>query len=62
MPACQFEITFPEGDHAYPDFTWPALAKCVEVDGFDAHGAPAALERDLIRQKRLLEIIRFVNG
>lgn len=56
MPACQLEITFPEGDHAYPDFAWPALAKCVEVDGFDAHGAPDALERDLIRQNRLLEL------
>jgi very-short-patch-repair endonuclease len=56
MPACQLEITFPEGDHAYPDFAWPSLAKCVEVDGFDAHGAPEALERDLIRQNRLLEL------
>ena len=56
MPACQLEIIFPEGDRAYPDFAWPALAKCVEVDGFDAHGAPEALERDLIRQNRLLEL------
>jgi hypothetical protein len=56
FPKCQFEITFPEGDHAYPDFAWPERRKCVEVDGFGAHGSPEALERDLIRQNRLLEM------
>lgn len=56
MPRCQFEITFPEGDHAYPDFAWPDQGKCIEVDGFDAHGSPEALERDLVRQNRLLDL------
>jgi hypothetical protein len=56
FPECQFEIAFPEGDHAYPDFAWPDRRKCVEVDGFGAHGSPEALERDLIRQNRLLEM------
>jgi hypothetical protein len=56
MPICQFEIRFPEGDHAFPDFAWPDRGKCIEVDGFGAHGTPEALERDLIRQNRLLEL------
>lgn len=56
FPECQFEITFHEGDHAYPDFAWPDRRKCVEVDGFGAHGSPEALERDLIRQNRLFEM------
>jgi hypothetical protein len=56
FPECQFEIAFPEGDHAYPDFAWPDRRKCVEVDGFSAHGSPEALERDLSRQNRLLEM------
>jgi hypothetical protein len=56
MPMCQFEIRFPEGDHAFPDFAWPDRNKCIEVDGFDAHGTPEALERDLVRQNRLLEL------
>jgi hypothetical protein len=55
-PVCQFEIRFPEGDHAFPDFAWPDRNKCIEVDGFDTHGTPDALERDLIRQNRLLEL------
>jgi hypothetical protein len=56
QPRCQFEITFPEGDHAYPDFAWPDRSKCIEVDGFDAHGTPDALERDLVGQNRLLDL------
>jgi very-short-patch-repair endonuclease len=56
IPACQFEVQFPEGDHAFPDFAWPDRGKCIEVDGFDAHGTPEALERDLIRQNRLLDL------
>jgi hypothetical protein len=56
MPICQYEIRFPEGDHAFPDFAWPDRNKCIEVDGFDAHGTPEALERDLIRQNRLLDL------
>ncbi|MGH8948376.1 MAG: DUF559 domain-containing protein, partial [Acidimicrobiia bacterium] len=56
MPVCQFETQFPEGDHGFPDFAWPDLHKCVEVDGFDSHGTPEALDRDLIRQNRLLEL------
>jgi hypothetical protein len=56
QPVCQFEIRFPEGDHVFPDFAWTDRRKCVEVDGFDAHGTPEALEQDLIRQNRLLEL------
>jgi hypothetical protein len=56
VPRCQFEIRFPDGTNAYPDFTWPDRAKCIEVDGFDAHGSPEALERDLERQNKLLEL------
>ncbi|MDP9143434.1 MAG: DUF559 domain-containing protein [Actinomycetota bacterium] len=55
-PDCQFEIEFPDGAKAYPDFAWPHLAKCIEIDGFDAHGSPEALERDLERQNKLLEL------
>lgn len=36
------------------DFAWPALRLAVEVDGFDAHGSPAALHADLMRQNCLL--------
>ena len=56
MPECQFEVAFSEGERAFPDFAWPALRKCIELDGFDAHGSPEALERDLVRQNRLLEL------
>ena len=37
-PVCQLEVPFPEGDHAFPDLAWPDRRKCVEIDGFDAHG------------------------
>lgn len=56
MPRFQLEITFPEGDHAYPDLAWPDRMKCVEVDSMLAHSSPEDLERDLIRQNRLLEL------
>jgi hypothetical protein len=54
-PVCQLEIALPDGSRAYPDFAWPRRRKCIEVDGFDSHGSPEALERDLARQNLLLE-------
>lgn len=63
QPICQYPIRFPDGSHAYPDFAWPGLGRCIEVDGFGAHSSPEALEADLIRQNKLLargwELRRF---
>ena len=36
------------------DFAWPAIRLAVEVDGFEAHGSPSALEADLQRQNRVV--------
>jgi hypothetical protein len=55
-PHRQFEIEFPDGTRAYPDFAWPQLAKCIEIDGFEAHGSPKALDHDLERQNQLMEL------
>ncbi len=56
QPICQFNVRLPDGSNALPDFTWPDLGKFVEADGFEAHGTPEAMERDLIRQNQLLEL------
>ncbi len=59
----QLQIPLPDGSNAYPDFCWPDQMKVVEVDGFEAHGTPQQLQRDLRRQNALLalgwEIRRF---
>jgi very-short-patch-repair endonuclease len=45
------------------DFAYPYLKLAIEVDGFDAHGSPRALQLDLARQNRLVAlgwtILRF---
>lgn len=55
QPESQHRIPLPGGSNAYPDFAWPGRRKIVEVDGFEAHGTPRAMESDLIRQNALLE-------
>lgn len=36
------------------DFAYPEMAVAVEVDGFQVHATPTALQRDLERQNRLV--------
>lgn len=36
------------------DFTWPPTRLLIEVDGFDTHGTPEALQADLARQNELV--------
>jgi hypothetical protein len=55
-PVQQLKISLPDGDNAYPDFSWPDRMRIVEVDGFEAHSTPEQLEHDLHRQNQLLEL------
>lgn len=55
-PIQQLKISLPDGDNAYPDFSWPDRMRIVEVDGFEAHSTPEQLEHDLHRQNQLLEL------
>ena len=45
------------------DFAYPELRLAIEVDGFEVHGTPAALQADLERQNRLVAagwtVLRF---
>lgn len=54
-PVLQWEVISRSGKTYRVDFGWPQLSKGVEVDGMDAHGGPANLEKDLERQNELLE-------
>jgi very-short-patch-repair endonuclease len=56
MPVQQLRIRLRDGSNAYPDFTWPDRMRIVEVDGFEAHGTPEDLQRDLWRQNQLMEL------
>jgi very-short-patch-repair endonuclease len=38
------------------DFAWPDRKLIVEVDGFEAHSSPAALQHDLDRQNALVAL------
>lgn len=62
-PVTPWEISTPSGESYRVDFGWPDRRKGVEVDGLDAHSGAENLERDLIRQNRLLaagvELRRF---
>jgi hypothetical protein len=55
-PIQQLQIGLPDGSNAYPDFAWPDRMRIVEVDGFEAHGTPEQLQRDLRRQNQLMEL------
>ena len=55
-PIQQLEVTFPDGSHSYPDFAWPDRNRIVEVDGFETHGTPEAMQRDLTRQNSLMDL------
>ena len=48
---------------AEPDFAYPKFKIIIEVDGYDAHGSPRALQVDLARQNQLVlrgwTILRF---
>jgi very-short-patch-repair endonuclease len=45
------------------DFAYPAVKLAIEVDGFEVHGTPSALQRDLHRQNALVAkgwtVLRF---
>jgi hypothetical protein len=56
VPVQQLRIRLRDGSNAYPDFTWPDRMRIVEVDGFEAHGTPEDLQRDLWRQNQLMEL------
>lgn len=57
-PEFQYRIGRHRVDFAYPD-----LRIAIEVDGFEVHGTPAALQADLERQNRLVAagwtVLRF---
>ncbi|HUG08841.1 MAG TPA: DUF559 domain-containing protein [Acidimicrobiia bacterium] len=55
-PIQQLQIRFPQGDNAYPDFSWPDRMRIVEVDGLEAHSTHEQLEHDLHRQNRLMQL------
>lgn len=55
-PAQQLEIPLPDGDNAYPDFSWPDRLRIIEMDGFGAHGTPEQLQHDLRRQNQLMDL------
>lgn len=55
-PIQQLKVALPDGENAYPDFSWPDRLRIVEVDGFEAHGTPEQLEHDLWRQNQLMEL------
>lgn len=64
-PIQQLRIRLPNGNNAYPDFSWPDRMRIVEVDGFGAHGAPEQMKHDLQRQNQLLDLgweIRPLHG
>jgi very-short-patch-repair endonuclease len=58
MPVFQHRVGRYRVDFAYPD-----LRIAIEVDGFEVHGSPAALQSDLERQNRLVSagwtVLRF---
>lgn len=56
MPVQQLQVRLPDGQNAYPDFSWPDRMRIVEVDGFGAHGTPEQLQNDLRRQNALMEL------
>lgn len=55
-PIQQLKVRLRNGSHAYPDFAWPDRMRIVEVDGFEAHGTPEQMQRDLWRQNELMEL------
>jgi hypothetical protein len=56
LPVQQMWIPLPNGENAYPDFSWPDRMRIVEVDGFEAHGSPDQQQHDLRRQNQLLDL------
>ena len=53
-PAYQYKV-FDDGGRfvAQVGFAYPDLREVFEVDGFEAHGTPAAMTRDFEREHRL---------
>ncbi len=45
------------------DFAYPELLLAIEVDGWESHGAPAAMGKDFVRQNGLVpygwRVLRF---
>jgi hypothetical protein len=55
-PVQQLRVRLLDSSNAYPDFAWPDRMRIVEVDGFEAHGTPEQLQKDLSRQNQLMEL------
>ncbi|MDQ1438066.1 MAG: hypothetical protein QOK43_1695 [Acidimicrobiaceae bacterium] len=53
-PHFQFEVRVRGRLVARVDFAYPDLRLAIEVDGFEVHGTPSALQRDLERQNALV--------
>jgi hypothetical protein len=63
-PVFQYRVTDERGAFvAKVDFAYPDVRAFLEVDGFEVHGTPAAMEADFDRQNRLVALgwvpIRF---
>jgi very-short-patch-repair endonuclease len=62
-PHFQFRVRHRGRLIARVDFAYPDIRLVIEVDGFEVHGTPAALQRDLERQNRLMAagwtVLRF---
>ena len=56
MPAYQFKVFHDGRLVAQTDFAYPELREAFEVDGFEAHGTPAAMTLDFEREHRLRRI------
>lgn len=62
-PEFQYEVRLNGRLIGRVDFAYPRLRIVIEVDGFEVHGSPAALQADLERQNRLVAagwiVLRF---
>jgi hypothetical protein len=66
LPSAVFQhpIHKPDGRFlARVDFAYPELLLAIEVDGFESHGSPRAMEKDFVRQNGLVpygwRVLRF---
>lgn len=62
-PAFQHEVRVRGRLVARVDFAWPDMRVAVEVDGFEVHATPRAMQADLERQNRFVAagwtVVRF---
>jgi len=62
-PVFQYEVRLNGRLIGRVDFAYPGLRIVIEVDGFEVHGSPKALQADLERQNRLVAagwtVLRF---